>query len=52
MVSIINKVLDEGRHVRLSIRAKAIKVIDVMGVVGVVGVECAAARGDVSGERV
>ncbi|WP_445270457.1 hypothetical protein [Streptomyces sp. DSM 41634] len=49
MVSIINKVLDEGRHVRLSIRAKAIKVIDVMGVVGV---ECAAARGDVSGERV
>ncbi|MFJ6760362.1 MULTISPECIES: hypothetical protein [unclassified Streptomyces] len=49
MVSIINKVLDEGRHVRLSIRAKAIKAIDVMGVVGV---ESAAARGDVSGERV
>ncbi|MEU7607323.1 hypothetical protein AB0B78_37740 [Streptomyces sp. NPDC040724] len=48
MVSIINKVLDEGRHVRLALRVKAIKVIDVMGVVDV---DSAVARGDVSGEK-
>ncbi|MDX3537656.1 hypothetical protein PV721_25460 [Streptomyces sp. MB09-01] len=45
MVSIINKVLDEGRHVRLALRAKAIKAIDAMGVEGAV------ARVDVSGEK-
>ncbi|WP_404952919.1 hypothetical protein [Streptomyces sp. 147326] len=48
MVSIINKVLDEGRHVRLTLRANAIKVIDVMGVADAEG---AVARVGVSGEK-
>ncbi|MEU9160782.1 hypothetical protein AB0D29_11020 [Streptomyces sp. NPDC048424] len=46
MVSIINKALDEGRHMRLALRARAIKAVDVMGV------ESAAARIEACGVRI